>query len=42
MKKEFEAPEIEVVEFATEDIMEESSNGNIDLGENETEEGGGL
>jgi len=24
MKKKFEAPEIEVVEFATEDIMDES------------------
>lgn len=26
MKKEFEAPEIIVVEFATEDIMDESGN----------------
>ena len=40
MKKEFVAPEIEVVEFATEDIMEESSV--FVPGENETEEGGGL
>ena len=38
MKKEFEAPEIEVVEFDVEDITCSAvGGGDIDLGENETE-----
>lgn len=46
MKKEFEAPEIEVVEFATEDIMEDGESvtegGTIDPGVNETPGIGGF
>ena len=41
MKKFYEVPEIEVAKFFVEDIIT-SSGGSSNLGENETEFGGGL
>lgn len=40
MKRIFEAPEMALVEFAVEDVITTSAD--IELGENETEGGGGL
>ena len=42
MKKVYEMPEIEVVKFFVGDIITTSVDGFPNLGENETEFGGGL